>query len=82
MSGVVFVYSLSRRLYVDRDNTEGTSSSKILCLLALSSVYYHCHLHHCIMVVNVLSVVVYVLACRLARTDCKNRQMPKIFILE
>ena len=34
------------------------------------------------MVVNVLSVVVYVLACRLARTDGKNRQMPKIFILE
>ena len=35
-----------------------------------------------IMVVNVVTVVVCVLARRLARTDCKNRQMPKISILE
>ena len=35
-----------------------------------------------IMVANVFTVVVYVLACRLARTDCKNGQMPKISILE
>ena len=33
------------------------------------------------MVVNFLTVVVYVLACRLARTDCENRKMPKISIL-
>ena len=31
-----------------------------------------------IMVVNVLTVVLYALACRSARTYCKNRQMPKI----
>ena len=30
------------------------------------------------MVVNILTVVLYVLAYRLARTDCNNRQMPKI----
>ena len=34
-----------------------------------------------IMVVNVIAVVLYVEACRLARTGGKNRQSPEVLIL-
>ena len=79
--------SLSPSLF-SLSHSHPLSVSNIMLLTLISD--QHCHQY--IIIVNFIIVswqsmclladVFYVLACRLARTDCKNRQMPKISILE